>query len=133
MRYMMAVICFEITGGGQLSRCGGNKIAELITVEARWWVNGGLFSPFWYVIKFSIKKKKECMFLVHSPQKSPSAVPGFPLMNDCASLNTYLIWSLLSSELHFHLYYLSIHRPEFLIFPPSFFYTCNFNHKCFRS
>lgn len=32
---MMAVICFEITGGGQLSRCGGNKIAELITVEAR--------------------------------------------------------------------------------------------------
>lgn len=31
----MAVMCFEITGEGELSRYGGNKIAELITVEAR--------------------------------------------------------------------------------------------------
>ena len=31
----MAAMCFEITGEGELSRYGGNKIAELITVEAR--------------------------------------------------------------------------------------------------
>ena len=104
MRYMMAVICFEITGGGQLSRCGGNKTAELITVEARWWVYGDLFSPFWYVIKFSIKKKSAYFwFTPHG--KAPQPCLAFHSWLT-ASLSTHLNWSLLRSELHFHLRYL---------------------------
>lgn len=120
--------CYEINDGCDLlqgnwwgttdKRCRGNKTAEWTTAEARWWEDGGTFSPLWY----AEKKEKERLLLVYPPQMTTSALPGFQFMNDCASFSIHLKGSLRAQSYTPSAVSLSIDQ-HFLYFLLAFFCT----------
>lgn len=78
-------------------RYRGNKMALLITVEAR--LTGKLRHILSTLVcnwNFLLRKKNPT--LVHSPQKSTSALHSFEFMNDCASFCSHLNESLMAQS-----------------------------------
>lgn len=98
-------------------------MALLITVEAR------LIGKLRHILSTLVcngnflLKKQTNPTLVHSPQKSNSALHGFEFINDCASFCSHLKVNLMAQSYISVCTVLSIHKSAFFVFSPASFYT----------